>query len=63
MTMSSPFHDADKRTHREIVLLGLSFCAAFVATSFFAKEQPDNTRVLVMADGLVRRAGSRPSAK
>ena len=38
MTMSSAFHAADKRTHREIVPAGLSFCAAFVATSFLPRS-------------------------
>ena len=61
--MSSSFHNADKRAHRKIMLVGLLFCAAFVAISYFAKEQPDNTYVLVEADGLVRSEGSPPSAK
>ena len=61
--MSSSFHNADKRTHRKIMLVGLLSCAAFVAISYFAKEQPDNTCVLVKADRLVRTAGSLPSAK
>jgi hypothetical protein len=61
--MSSSFHTADKRTHRRVMLLGLLFCAAFVAFSFFAREQPDNTYVLVKADRLVRTAGTPFSAK
>jgi hypothetical protein len=61
--MSSSFHNADKRTHRKIMVVGLLLCAAFVAISYFAKEQPDNTYVLVKADRLVRTAGSPPSAK
>ena len=52
--MSSSFHNADKRTHRKIMLVGLLFCAAFVAFSFFAREQPDNSYVLIKADKLVR---------
>jgi hypothetical protein len=40
--MPSSFHNADKRAHREVMLVGLLICAAFVAISFFAKEQPDN---------------------
>jgi hypothetical protein len=35
--MASSFHNADKRTHRKIMLVGLMFCAAFVLISFFAK--------------------------
>jgi len=61
--MSSSFHNADKRTHRKIMLVGLSFCAAFVAISFFAREQPDNTYVLIKADKLVRTAGTPVPAK
>jgi hypothetical protein len=56
--VSSSFHNADKRTHRKVMLVGLLFCAAFVAFSFFAREQPDNTYVLVKADRLVRTAGT-----
>ncbi len=61
--MSSSFHNADRGTHRKIMLVGLLFCAAFVAVSFFAREQPDNTYVLVKADRLVRTAGTPLSAK
>jgi len=56
--MSSSFHNADKQTHRRIMLVGLLFCAAFVAFSFFARAQPDNTYVLIKADRLVRTAGT-----
>ena len=61
--MSSSFHNADKRTHRRVMLLGLLFCAAFVAISFFARERPGNTYVLVKADRLVRTAGTPFAAK
>jgi hypothetical protein len=61
--MSSSFHNADKRTHRKIMFVGLLFCAAFVAISFFAKEQPDNSYVLIKADKLVRTAGTPLPAK
>ena len=40
------------------MLVGLLFCAAFVVFSFFAREQPDNTYVLIKADRLVRTAGN-----
>ena len=56
--MSSSFHSADRRTYRRVVVLGVLFCAAFVAFSFFAREQPENTYVLKKADRLVRTAGS-----
>jgi len=56
--MASTFHTADKQTHRKVMLVGLLFCAAFVVFSFFAREQPDNTYVLIKADRLVRTAGN-----
>jgi len=56
--MSSSFHSADRRTYRKVMVVGLLFCAAFVAISFFSREQPDNTYVLKKADRLVRSAGS-----
>jgi hypothetical protein len=55
--MSSSFHNADMRTYRKVMLVGLMFCALFVAVSFFAREQPANTYVLKKADRLVRSAG------
>jgi hypothetical protein len=61
--MSHSFHSADQRTHRKIMLVGLLVCAAFVAISFFAREQPENTYVLVKADRLVRTAGTPLPAK
>ncbi|HWG06330.1 MAG TPA: hypothetical protein VG271_15070 [Beijerinckiaceae bacterium] len=61
--MSASFHNADQRTHRKIMLVGALFCAAFVAFSFFAREQPDNSYALVKADRLVRTAGTPFPAK
>jgi len=45
------------------MFVGLLFCAAFVAISFFAREQPDNNYVLIKADKLVRIAGTALPAK
>jgi hypothetical protein len=56
--MSSSFHNADQRTHRRVMLTGLTFCALFVLFSFFARQQPNNDYVLQKADRLVRTAGS-----
>jgi hypothetical protein len=61
--MSGSFHNADKRTHRRIMFVGLLFCAAFVAISFLAREQPDRNYVLIKADRLVRTAGTPLPAK
>jgi hypothetical protein len=60
--MSSSFHNADRRTHRRVMITGALFCAAFVLFSYFAREQPENTYVLQKADRLVRTAGSPPPA-
>jgi hypothetical protein len=60
--MSSSFHNADKRTYRKVMLVGLMLCALFVAVSFFAREQPENNYVLKKADRLVRSAGTPPPA-
>jgi hypothetical protein len=55
--MVPSFHNADKPTHRRVMLVGLLFCLAFVAISFSLRSQPDSGRVLVKADRLVRTAG------
>ncbi|MGH6704521.1 MAG: hypothetical protein ACRECG_14145 [Bradyrhizobium sp.] len=56
--MSSSFHNADRRTHRKIMLVGLMSCALFVAVSFLVREQPANSYALQKADRLVRTAGA-----
>jgi hypothetical protein len=56
--MSNSFHNADRGTYRKVMLVGLLFCAPFVMFSFFAREQPANTYVLIKADRLVRSADS-----
>jgi hypothetical protein len=61
--MSTSFYDADQRTHRKIMLVGLLSCSAFVAISFFARQPPDNSYVLVKADRLVHTAGTPFAAK
>ena len=55
--MAHSFHNADKATHRKVMLVGVLFCVAFVAVSFFLKPQPESDRVLVKADRLVKTAG------
>jgi hypothetical protein len=54
--MSASFYNADRHTHRRIMLVGLMFCAAFVAISYFAKAQPENHSLLLKADKLVHTA-------
>jgi hypothetical protein len=56
--MSASFHNADKTTHRRVMLTGLTSCALFVVFSYFAREQPENHYVLQKADRLVRTAGT-----
>ena len=48
--MSASFHNADKPTHRRVMLVGFLFCTAFVAVSFFARPQPATDHVLLKAD-------------
>ena len=55
--MVPSFHNADKPTHRRVMLVGLLFCAAFVVISFSLRPQPETGHVLVKADRLVRTAG------
>jgi len=45
------------------MFVGLLFCAALVAISFFAREQPDNNYALIKADKLIRTAGTPLPAK
>ena len=55
--MVPSFHNADKTTHRRVMLVGTLFCLAFVVISLSLRSQPDNGHVLVKADRLVRTAG------
>jgi len=55
--MNHSFYSADRATYKRTMAVGALFCAAFVAISFFAREQPASDRVLVKADKLVRTAG------
>ncbi len=42
------------------MIIGLTLCAVFVLVSYFLKQQPDNTYVLLKADKLTRTA-ERPA--
>jgi hypothetical protein len=55
--MMPSFHSADRPTHRRVMVVGLLFCAAFVAISCFLRPQPDSGHTLAKADRLVRTAG------
>ena len=55
--MVPSFHNADKPTHRRVMVIGLLFCAVFVIISFLLRAPPENDRVLVKADKLMRTAG------
>ena len=55
--MVPSFHNADRPTHRRVMVVGVLFCFAFVAISFSLRPQPENGHVLVKADRLVRTAG------
>ena len=60
--MVPSFHNADKRTHRRVMVIGLLFCVVFVAISFSLRPQPETDRVLVKADRLTRTAGQPQKA-
>ena len=56
--MVPSFHNADKPTHRRVMVLGLLFCLAFVVISFSLRLQAESGHApLVKADRLVRTAG------
>jgi hypothetical protein len=55
--MVPSFHNADKPTHRRVMVVGLLFCMAFVAISFSLRPPPESGQVLVKADRLMRTAG------
>ncbi|MEO8318026.1 MAG: hypothetical protein ABI561_06840 [Bradyrhizobium sp.] len=55
--MVPSFHNADKPTHRRVMVVGLLFCLAFVIVSFSLRPQPESGHVLVKADRLMRTAG------
>jgi hypothetical protein len=60
--MAPSFYQADKQTHRRVMVVGLLLCAAFVAISFSLRSQPQGSRALVKADRLLRTAGeARPA--
>ena len=60
--MVPSFHNADRRTHRRVMAIGLLFCTVFVLISFSLRAPPENDRVLVKADKIVRTAGQGPKA-
>lgn len=55
--MNHSLYSADRLTYRRTMAVGLTFCTAFVAISFFARDHSAPSRVLVKADKLVRTAG------
>ena len=60
--MAPSFYQADKQTHRRVMVVGLLLCAAFVAISFSLRSQPQDSRALMKADRLLRTAGeARPA--
>jgi hypothetical protein len=60
--MVPSFHNADKPTHRRVMVVGLLFCMAFVAISFSLRPPPESGQVLVKADRLMRTAGEAHKA-
>jgi hypothetical protein len=60
--MAPSFYQADRRTHRRVMVVGLLLCAVFVAVSFSLRSQSEDTHALVKADRLVRAAGEQRPA-
>ena len=60
--MVPSFHNADKPTHRRVMVIGLMFCAAFIVIAFSLRAPPQDDRVLVKADKIVRTAGEANKA-
>jgi len=60
--MVPSFHNADRPTHRRVMVVGMLFCMAFVVVSFSLRPQPESGHVLVKADRLVRTAGEMHKA-
>lgn len=54
--MVPSFHNADKPTHRRVMVVGLLFCLAFVVISFSLRPRVESGHVLVKADKLMRTA-------
>jgi hypothetical protein len=60
--MAPSFYQADKQTHRRVMVVGLLLCAAFVVISFSLRSHQEDTPALVKADRLVKTAGeARPA--
>jgi hypothetical protein len=49
--MVPSFHNADKPTHRRVMVVGLLFCLAFVVISFSLRPLPESGHALVKATG------------
>jgi hypothetical protein len=60
--MAPSFYQADKQTHRRVMVVGLLLCAVFAAISFSLQSHPEGPTALVKADRLVKTAGeARPA--
>jgi hypothetical protein len=55
--MTPSFFQADQQTHRRVIIMGMLFCAGFIAISLSVRSQPEQSRIWSKADSLVRTAG------
>jgi hypothetical protein len=62
LAMVPSFHNADRPTHRRVMVIGLLFCMAFVAITFSLRSPPETDHVVVKADRLQRTAGQPQKA-
>ncbi len=60
--MNHSFYSADRATYKRTMAVGVLCCIAFIAVSFYARQQPVSDHVLVKADKLVRTAGGQGPA-
>jgi hypothetical protein len=57
--MAPSFHTADRQTYRRIVILGVLFCAAFVAISVSLRPRHEDAPLVVKADRLIHTASDQ----
>lgn len=56
------FYQGDRHTYERVAIVGTLCCLAFVVISFSLRPQPEDTRVALKADRLVRTAGQATHA-
>ena len=60
--MLPSFRTADRQTFRRVLVLGVLFCATFVAISLSLRPQSGQAQLMVKADRLIRTASEQAPA-